>query len=427
MQGGLSLRTAPAGAGEPGPRASDTTGGQGDLPLVALTSAVFLGYMTIGLGLPVIPLYVHQTLGFGNFLVGLSIGIQFLATVLTRGFAGRVADHQGASRSMRSGLMFCALSGVGYILAVAAPLGPAGRLIVLMAARLVLGFGESQLVVGALAWGIGLSGPARTGRVLSWTGMAIYGSLAAGAPIGLWLNRLGGFGLIGAVIVGLPLAGLALSAGVRRVTPHGGSRQALSSIFNVIWLPGLGVALQGVGFAAIGSFVSLDFVAHQWSGAAFALTCFGGAFVAVRALFGRLPDRIGGARVAAVSLVIETAGQLVLWHAGSPTAALFGAALTGCGCSMVFPSFGVEVVKKVPPQSRGTALGGFAAFQDVAYGVTGPLAGVIASSFGYASVFAMGAIAAVAGLVIALLTWWASQGRASQGGASQGRAVSGGG
>jgi hypothetical protein len=52
---------------------------------------------------------------------------------------------------------------------------------------------------------------------------------------------------------------------------------------------------------------------------------------------------------------------------------------------------------------------------------------VIASSFGYASVFAMGAIAAVAGLVIALLTWWAGQGRAGQGGASQGGAVSGGG
>ena len=114
--------------------------------------------MTIGLALPVVPLYVNRTLGFGNFLVGVSVGIQFLATVLTRGHAGRIADDKGASRSMRSGMAFCALAGVVYIAAALVSLPPVGKLIVLIAARLVLGFGESQLVVGMLAWGIGIVG-----------------------------------------------------------------------------------------------------------------------------------------------------------------------------------------------------------------------------------------------------------------------------
>jgi MFS family permease len=63
---------------------------------------------------------------------------------------------------------------------------------------------------------------------------------------------------------------------------------------------------------------------------------------------------------------------------------------------------GREVVHLVAPHLRGTALGGFTAFQDLAYGLTGPLAGFLADRAGYGSVFLVGAIAAGAGFLIAL-------------------------
>jgi MFS family permease len=65
---------------------------------------------------------------------------------------------------------------------------------------------------------------------------------------------------------------------------------------------------------------------------------------------------------------------------------------------------GVEVIRKVQPEERGTAVGGFAVFQDIAYGATAPSAGLFADQFGYSVVFLLGLVAALLGLLIATST-----------------------
>ncbi len=371
--------------------------------VAVLTAILFLSYLTVAMSLPAVPVHVVQGLGMSNAFGGLAVGIAFLSTILTRAQSGARSDRIGGKSCMQQGLILYAVAGL-ICLASSWPVFPVGSAYaVLIAGRLLLGLGESLAMVGMVSWSIGLMGQARSGKVLSLVGMGMYGAFAAGGPLGLALLHAVGFaGLMGVCTV-LPLLGLIAIHRFPAVAPHAGKREPLRRILGRIWRAGAAVGLQGVGFAALGAFFSLYFLSRGWPYAGLGLTCFGVGFVLVRVLCGHLPDRIGGTRVAIVSLIVEACGQYLLWLAPVPAVALVGALLTGLGCSMVFPSMGSEVVKQVPPQLRGTAIGAFAAFQDLAYGATGPLVGLLADSAGYPSVFLIGGLAATLGLWMAVL------------------------
>ena len=108
------------------------------------------------------------------------------------------------------------------------------------------------------------------------------------------------------------------------------------------------------------------------------VTIFGAVFVGVRFVFDRTINWLGGYRVAMASLSIETIGLVVLCMASNAHMAVLGAAIAGLGFSLVFPALGVEAVHRVPTHSRGSALGVYSVFMDVAMAITGPLGGLIA-------------------------------------------------
>lgn len=371
--------------------------------LILLTCILFFSYICIGISLPVVPIHVTGQLHLGNAWAGLAVGTMFFATIATRGYAGHFSDRFGAKRATLRGLA-CYVIGA-LVSALSGMLAPNSLLAfsVLVVGRLALGVGESLVAVGVISWGISLVGPANSGRVLAMVGAAIYGALALGGPIGLTL--LEHFGFSGAMSVSALLSGL----GMLTILPLAGApahpdvtRPSLTSVVKQIWQHGAIVCLQGIGFAAIGAFFALYFRAQEWSHAGFGLTAFGVGFVLVRLFLGHLPDRMGALQLAIASLAVEAIGQALIWTATSPAQAFVGAFMTGLGCSLIFPAMGREVVHLVAPHLRGTALGGFSAFQDIAYGLTGPLAGYLADRAGYGSVFLAGGCAAVVGVLMAM-------------------------
>ncbi|WP_291783492.1 MFS transporter [Luteibacter sp.] len=136
--------------------------------LIPLTLAVFVGFLTIGISLPVLPVHIHETLGLGTTVVGAVIGIQFAAALLSRAWAGNFADTRGGRPSMLLGLVVASLSGLVYLMSLAFLGSPDVSVGVLLAGRLLLGCGESLIVTGAFALGIGLVGPQNAGKAMAW-------------------------------------------------------------------------------------------------------------------------------------------------------------------------------------------------------------------------------------------------------------------
>lgn len=372
------------------------------ITLLPVTLAVFIAFLTMGMQLPVLPLHLQQNLGMDTLAIGTVIGAQFVASLLTRSWAGNFADMRGAKRAVLTGLLVVAGSGVIYLISLQFVDRPASSVAILLLGRVVLALGESLLATGALGWGLGLVGPANAGKVMAWIGIAIYGAWALGAPLGVAIYHGWHFTGIAMAIIVVPLLPLLFITQVRAVAPTSTKRTPFYKVMGAVWRPGLGLALASVGFGMITAFIALLFAARAWGNASLAFTAFGVAFIAARLCFAHLPDKLGGARVALVCVLIEACGQLLIWRADDATLVYLGAALTGFGYSLAFPAFGVEAVRRAPPHTRSLAMGAYVAFLDIALAVTSPLAGALAAQRGVASVYLAGAIAVALAMLVAL-------------------------
>jgi MFS family permease len=363
----------------------------------------FICYLSIGLPLAVLPPFVHLRMGYSAALAGLVISIQYIATLASRPWAGRISDKHGAKVSVLWGMGACAASGAVLMAAAAAHNVPWLSIGLIILSRLILGGGESLGSTGSTLWGITAAGPEHTAKVISFNGISTYSGVAIGAPLGVVLEQRWGLGAIG--LLTMLICGYSLLRATRKepVPVVHGEHLPFSHVLGRVAPHGMGLALGGVGYSVLATFITLFYASQHWDSAALCLSAFGAAFILARIFFIHTIDRYGGFQMGIVCLLIESVGAAILWQSTSPAMAMTGAAFTGLGFSLVFPALGVEAVKRVPENNRGSALGVYTAFADVSFFLTGPLAGAVIGHWGYSSVFLFALVCVFSALGIALV------------------------
>ena len=312
---------------------------------------------------------------------------------------GRYADLLGPKKVVIGGLICSAFSGLSYWIASEFSDLPYLCLAIICIGRFLIGFGESFGSTGSTLWGIGMTGSQHTGLVISWNGVATYGAMALGAPLGVIINNHFGLAGVGLTIFVTATLSAIFALTKPQVRVQSGARLSFTKVLSRVWVHGMGLALGTVGFGVIATFITLFYAQKQWEGAATALSLFSLSFVGVRLLFNRTIEKFGGLNAAIVSFAFEMLGLLLIWLAISPTLTHLGVFITGGGFSLIFPALGVEAVKRVPVQNQGTALGTYSAFLDCGLGLSGPAAGLVISHFSMDSIY----LAAAGVVLMALL------------------------
>ena len=369
----------------------------------------FICYMSIGLPLAVLPPYVHLKMGYSTTLAGLAISIQYVATLVSRPWAGRISDSLGAKVSVIWGMTACTASGVLLVVAALCHQMHLVSFSILMLSRLALGVGESLGSTGSTLWGITAAGTENMARVIGYNGISTYGAMAIAAPLGVILDQYFGMWTLG--LFTIAIAGVSVLIATRKapVPVMHGEHMPFMDVMWRVFPHGMGLALGGVCYSVLASFITLFYASRHWNGAALCLTAFGVAFIVARLLFIPTINRYGGFPMAIICLTVESIGMALLWQAHSHWMAMAGAAFSGFGFSLVFPAIGVEAVERVTENNRGTALGVYTAFSDVSFFLVGPVAGAIIGAYGYPSVFLFGLLSVLTALAIVVVLFQAGR------------------
>jgi MFS family permease len=362
-------------------------------PFVLAVVATFGIFLTIGMLLPVLPLYAKGPLDAGSVGVGLAVAASSPTALLFQPIAGRLGDQRGRRLLVVVGPLLIAASVATYTLVDSLP--------ALLGLRLVTGIGEAIAFVGVATVVNDLAPEDRRGETVSIYSLGVWGGFAIGPVLGELV--LGGHRYDAVWLVAASFAfGAALVAMCLPETRPEAAREPAKRprlVHPAAVAPGLVIVASAFGAAGFNAFVALYARKLGLEGAGIVFLVYAVVVVSVRVFGRQIPDRLGPRRSATLALCLLAAGLFTIALWGTVTGLYAGTVVFALGTALAFPSLMTLAVDAAPATERSSVVGTFSAFADVGFGLGAISLGAVASVTGYEGVFVVGGIAALGGLV----------------------------
>ncbi len=351
---------------------------------VALVSGVTLYFLGLNMTLSVLPLFVEGELGGTDAQVGIAVSSFGLAAACIRPIIGPLGDRHGRQRLIVSGAIVAGLATIAT--ATATSLG------MVIAFRALAGLGEAAVFVGAASAAQDLATDERRGEAASYFSLAIYSSLFLGPPLGEWISET--FGNDTAWVLAGGLAVLAASTGIvapgaPAEPPPKPERRVL--LHRAAVRPGAVLFLGLLGYTGFLAFAALHAGEVGIANTGTVFTVFALVIIFLRIFAAKLPDQLGPIRTSRISLSCGAVGLAVLAVWTEPVGVYVGAAILAVAQSFLFPALFALVVDDAPEAERSHAISTLSLFFDLAFGLGGPVIGLVSDTFDRSTAFAVSA------------------------------------
>jgi MFS family permease len=363
-----------------------------------LCGATLFQFITLGIYLAALPLFVTEELHASRSAVGLAVGVFSLTAVLLRPSVGRGVDRSGRRPFLAAAPAILVVTSAGFIVAGAVP-----AVVVL---RLIQGVAGACFYTAAATVATDLAPEGRRAEYLSRFSLFLYGGLAVGPALGEAVVSSFGYRWTWTAAGAAALVSLAVAVSLPETRPERSAADegAPTAAGWARFLhpaavgPGVVIITAAVGYTSITAFSSLyaRHIGMSNSGplyATFALTV-----LVVRLFAGRLADRHGRVEVALPGMAIAAAGMGILALQPAPALAFVGVGGFGAGFSLVFPALMALTVDRVPEAERGAAVGSFTAFFDIGSTTGSYAVGAVADRFGFGGAYGLPAVLCVIGM-----------------------------
>ena len=363
------------------------------LVCVALT---FVLHVTTYLLNTQLPLHL-LALGGSHAHVGWLFGVTTLVGLVLRPQVGGWTDRYGARAVMVPGVIALVVTTLALtaarrplvLIVLMAGLGVAGALISTTGSIVVANESPSD----------------RRGESLSLYYVFSSAGVALGPPIGFALAARGGMPLNFAMVIALSLLSAALMLFLRTAPGNPGAPGGFSRPLSRHAIPAsLALIVITTGHATVYAFLPMHAGAAGLGNAAWFFPLMSGFTIACRLILRRASDRLGRVTVLVPAIGLLALGNAVLALPPSVPALIAGAALLGCGNSMLYPTLVALLVDRTPVAERGRAIGTVSGAWDVGVAIGAPSIALLVESRGYSAGFLASAVMTALGLVTLLAT-----------------------